>query len=167
MGVKLPPPPSKEQKKWMQHALKLAQKAEQEGEVPVGAVIIEDGKIIGEGWNQTIQLNDPTAHAEMVALRKAGQTKQNYRLNNLTMFVTLEPCAMCAGALVHSRLSKIIIASKDPRTGCAGSLMNLLQHDSLNHKLEIEFGLLQQESSQLISQFFKNKRQNKSFNKTN
>ena len=83
------------------------------------------------------------------------------------MFVTLEPCAMCAGALVHSRLSKIIIASKDPRTGCAGSLMNLLQHDSLNHKLEIEFGLLQQESSQLISQFFKNKRQNKSFNKTN
>ncbi len=151
----------------MQHALKLAQKAEQEGEVPVGAVIIEDGKIIGEGWNQTIQLNDPTAHAEMVALRKAGQTKQNYRLNNLTMFVTLEPCAMCAGALVHSRLSKIIIASKDPRTGCAGSLMNLLQHDSLNHKLEIEFGLLQQESSQLISQFFKNKRQNKSFNKTN
>ena len=151
----------------MQHALKLAQKAEQEGEVPVGAVIIEDGKIIGEGWNQTIQLNDPTAHAEMVALRKAGQTKQNYRLNNLTMFVTLEPCAMCAGALVHSRLSKIIIASKDPRTGCAGSLMNLLQHDSLNHKLEIEFGLLQQESSQLISQFFKNKRLNKSFNKTN
>jgi tRNA(adenine34) deaminase len=151
-------PPLKDHVFWMQHALTLAKRADQEGEVPVGAVIVEGDKLIAEGWNKTIQLNDPSAHAEIVALRQAGQIKQNYRLNNLTMLVTLEPCAMCAGALVHSRLKRIIIATKDPRTGCAGSLMNLLQNENLNHQLEIEFGVLQQESSQLISQFFKQKR---------
>lgn len=147
---------------WMQHALKLAKKAQEQGEVPVGAVIIANDKIIAEGWNKTIQLHDPTAHAEIVAIRQAGQIKQNYRLVNLTMFVTLEPCPMCAGALVHSRLKNIIIAAKDPRTGCAGSLMNLLQHNDLNHQLNVKVGVLATEASQLISDFFKKKRE---FNK--
>ncbi len=143
---------------WMQHALMLAKKAEQEGEVPVGAVIIENNELIAEGWNKTIQLNDPTAHAEIIALRKAGQVKKNYRLVNLIMYVTLEPCPMCAGALVHARIKKIIIATNDPRTGCAGSLMNLIQNEKLNHQLDLEKGILQQESSELIRQFFRRKR---------
>ncbi len=163
MGIVAPTnlPQSEKDIFWMQHALALAHKAEEEGEVPVGAVIVEGDKLISEGWNQTIQSNDPTAHAEIVALRKAGKIKQNYRLINLTMYVTLEPCPMCAGALVHSRLDKVVIATKDPRTGCAGSLMNLIQHEKLNHQLQVAYGVLQQESSQLISQFFKQKRQQK------
>ncbi len=154
--------PTEKELFWMRHALKLAKKAQEQGEVPVGAVIIANDKIIAEGWNKTIQLHDPTAHAEIVAIRQAGQIKQNYRLVNLTMFVTLEPCPMCAGALVHSRLKNIIIAAKDPRTGCAGSLMNLLQHNDLNHQLNVKVGVLATEASQLISDFFKKKRE---FNK--
>jgi len=162
MGVVLPENLSQDEKDifWMKYALVLAKKAEQEGEVPVGAVIIEDDKIIAEGWNQVIQSNDPTAHAEIVALRQAGQSKQNYRLINLTMYVTLEPCPMCAGALVHSRLKRLVTGADDFRTGAAGSLMNIICHESLNHQLEHTNAVLRQESSQLISQFFKNKRKN-------
>lgn len=144
--------------KWMQRAFELAQKAMEQDEVPVGAVIVYGNKIIGEGWNQPISSNDPTAHAEIVALRQAGQTLNNYRLPAATMYVTLEPCAMCAGALVHARLAKLIYAADDPKTGACGSVFNLLQTNELNHKVEIEKGVMEDESRSLIQGFFKEKR---------
>ena len=144
--------------KWMQRAYELAQKAKDQDEVPVGAVIVHENKIIGEGWNQPISSNDPTAHAEIVALRRAGQTLNNYRLPDATMYVTLEPCAMCAGALIHARLAKLIYAADDPKTGACGSVFNLLQTNELNHKVEIEKGVMEDESRSLIQGFFKEKR---------
>lgn len=145
-------------KKWMCRALELARLAESQGEVPVGAVLVQDDVLIAEGWNQTIQTHDPSAHAEIVALRNAGKKLQNYRLPGLTLYVTLEPCPMCAGALVHSRISRLVIATEDPRTGAAGSMMNLAQHPELNHHIEVEFGVLRKEASDLIKRFFKEKR---------
>ncbi|WP_256370044.1 tRNA adenosine(34) deaminase TadA [Hydrogenovibrio sp. JE_KL2] len=143
---------------WMHRALELAKIAESQGEVPVGAVLVDDNGLVAEGWNQTIQLHDPTAHAEVVALRNAGQKIENYRMPGLTLYVTLEPCPMCAGALVHGRISRLVIATEDPRTGAAGSLMNLVQHPELNHEVEVQFGVLKDEASQLIKHFFKQKR---------
>lgn len=143
---------------WMAHALELAKKAEQQGEVPVGAVIVRDNQLVSEGWNQTIQAHDATAHAEIVALRQAGLVENNYRLPGSTLYVTLEPCPMCAGALVHARVDRIVIATQDPRTGAAGSLLNLLQHDSLNHQANIIMGVLQTEASDLLSSFFRRRR---------
>ncbi|MBD3821836.1 MAG: tRNA adenosine(34) deaminase TadA [Thiotrichales bacterium] len=142
----------------MHRALELAKIAESQGEVPVGAVLVDDDGLVAEGWNQTIQTHDPTAHAEVVALRNAGQKIENYRMPGLTLYVTLEPCPMCAGALVHGRISRLVIATEDPRTGAAGSLMNLVQHPELNHEVEVEFGVLKDEASQLIKHFFKQKR---------
>ncbi|MPQ76864.1 tRNA adenosine(34) deaminase TadA [Hydrogenovibrio sp. JE_KL2] len=142
----------------MHRALELAKIAESQGEVPVGAVLVDDNGLVAEGWNQTIQLHDPTAHAEVVALRNAGQKIENYRMPGLTLYVTLEPCPMCAGALVHGRISRLVIATEDPRTGAAGSLMNLVQHPELNHEVEVQFGVLKDEASQLIKHFFKQKR---------
>lgn len=142
----------------MHRALELAKIAESQGEVPVGAVLVDDNGLVAEGWNQTIQTHDPTAHAEVVALRNAGQKIENYRMPGLTLYVTLEPCPMCAGALVHGRISRLVIATEDPRTGAAGSLMNLVQHPELNHEVEVEFGVLKDEASQLIKHFFKQKR---------
>ena len=147
---------------WMQHALSLAKKAKELDEVPVGAVIVHDDKIIGEGFNQSISSNDPIAHAEIVALRQAGQTLNNYRFPGAKMYVTLEPCAMCAGALVHARLSKLIYAVDDPKTGACGSVFNLLQTNELNHKVEIERGIMEEECRSLIQNFFKEKRNKKS-----
>jgi len=144
--------------KWMQRALELAEKAKVQDEVPVGAVIVLDNKIIGEGWNQPISSNDPTAHAEIVALRDAGNNISNYRLPESTMYVTLEPCAMCAGAIVHARLDKVVFAASDPKTGACGSVFNLLQSEKLNHKVEIEEGILKEECQSLIQTFFKQKR---------
>ena len=144
--------------KWMQRAFELAQKAKEQDEVPVGAVIVYENKIIGEGYNQPISSNDPTAHAEIVALRQAGQTLNNYRLPDATMYVTLEPCAMCAGAIVHARLAKLIYAADDPKTGACGSVFNLLQTNELNHKVEIEKGLMEEESRTMLQDFFKAKR---------
>lgn len=145
-------------KEWMQCAFKLAQKAKEHDEVPVGAVIVHEDKIIGEGWNQPISSNDPTAHAEIIALRDAGNNVGNYRLPDATMYVTLEPCAMCAGAIVHARLSKIIFAVADPKTGACGSIFNLLQAEELNHKVEIGKGIMEDECRLLIQTFFKEKR---------
>ena len=144
--------------KWMQRAYELAQKAKEQDEVPVGAVIVHENKIIGEGWNQPISSNDPTVHAEIIALRQAGQALNNYRLPDATMYVTLEPCAMCAGALIHARLAKLIYAADDPKTGACGSVFNLLQTNELNHKVEIEKGVMEDESRSLIQGFFKEKR---------
>lgn len=143
---------------WMAHALTLAKKAEAQGEVPVGAVLVQAKQLIAEGWNQTIQNHDPTAHAEMIALRQAGKRLENYRLPELTLYVTLEPCPMCSGALVHSRIDRLVIATEDPRTGAAGSVFNLTASPQLNHQIETEFGVLKDLSSQLLKDFFRNKR---------
>lgn len=152
----------------MQHALRLAQRAESEGEVPVGAVIVTgDGTCIAEGWNQTIQNHDPTAHAEVVALRVAGQAIKNYRLGGVTMYVTLEPCPMCASAMVHARVKRLVVATGDPRTGAAGSVFNLVQEPRLNHYVEVEDGVLAQQASEQLKHFFKQKRlQQKNKNET-
>lgn len=142
----------------MQKALNLAELAEKQGEVPVGAILVKDDEIIGQGYNQPISNHDPSAHAEIVALREAGQKVQNYRIVDSTMYVTLEPCAMCAMAMVHARVSKIVFATKEPRTGAGGSLYQLLQHSGHNHQIEIIDGILQEQSSELLKRFFRAKR---------
>ena len=143
---------------WMKKALALAEKAQVVGEVPVGAILIKDNKIVGEGYNQPIVNHDPTAHAEIIAMRAAGQMLQNYRLVNTILYVTLEPCAMCAMAMVHARINTLVFATKEPRTGASGSLYQLLQHQGHNHQIEIIEGVLQQESSEMIKSFFKKRR---------
>ncbi len=143
---------------WMQRAYELAQQAKEHDEVPVGAVIVYKGNIIGEGWNQPISSNDPTSHAEIVALREAGKIMSNYRLPDAVMYVTLEPCAMCAGALVHARIDRLVYAVDDLKTGACGSVFNLLQTDELNHKVEIEKGVMEEECRTLIQDFFRTKR---------
>ncbi|MCX4188341.1 tRNA adenosine(34) deaminase TadA [Methylophaga sp. OBS4] len=144
--------------KWMAHALKLAQRAEAEGEVPVGAVIVLDGEIIGEGWNQPITSLDATAHAEIVALRQACQSQQNYRLPGASLYVTLEPCIMCAGALVHARIDRLIYATPEPKTGAAGSCVDIFSLPQLNHRVQCEQGVLAEESSVLLRNFFRARR---------
>jgi tRNA(adenine34) deaminase len=144
--------------KWMQRAFELAQEAKSQDEVPVGAVIIFDEQIIGEGWNQPISTNDPTAHAEIVALRDAGINIGNYRLSDATMYVTLEPCSMCASAIVHARLTKLVYAVEEPKAGACGSVFNLLQTKELNHQVKIEKGVMEEECRSLIQTFFKEKR---------
>jgi len=143
---------------WMQHALQLARRAESIGEVPVGALIVKDNELIAEGWNQPITSNDPTAHAEVVALRAAAKKINNYRLVDTTLYVTLEPCSMCAGALIHARVKRVVIGASDPRTGAAGSVFNILNTDKLNHFIDIEMGILKEECGELLKQFFKRKR---------
>ena len=149
---------------WMNYALDLADKAQGIGEVPVGAVIItqgEDGgkgELIGEGFNQPISQHDATAHAEVNAVRAACKQLNNYRLPNTTLYVTLEPCAMCAGAIVHSRISRVVIATQEPRAGAAGSVLNVLQNEQLNHRCEVEFGIRQEQSSNMLKAFFKTRR---------
>ncbi|MCF6194823.1 MAG: tRNA adenosine(34) deaminase TadA [Kangiellaceae bacterium] len=142
----------------MQKALTLANKAEAFGEVPVGAILVKNEKIIGRGFNQPITKSDPSAHAEIIALREGGQTLKNYRLVDTTLYVTLEPCAMCAMAMVHARIKTVVFATKDPRTGAGGSLHQLLQHPEHNHQIEIIEDVLQQECSQLLKAFFRNRR---------
>ena len=147
-----------QEQKWMQVAINLANHASSIDEIPVGAIIVYENKIIGEGWNQPISSNDQTAHAEIMALRDAGKNIGNYRLPDATMYVTLEPFAMCAGAIVHARLTKLVYAVDDPKTGACGSVLNLLQIDEFNHKVEIEKGVMENECRSLIQTFFKEKR---------
>lgn len=138
---------------WMEQAYRLAQEAEKAGEVPVGAVLIsEDGELLGQGFNQTISQNDPTAHAEIVAIRKAAKHIQNHRLSNTTLYVTLEPCAMCAGALLHARVKRLVFATRDVKAGATGSVHNLLHH------VQIDEGVMQTECARLLSHFFGKKR---------
>jgi len=146
---------------FMQQAFKLAQQAEQYNEIPVGAVVVHQGEIIGEGFNQSIMLNDPSAHAEMLAIRQAGKYLNNYRLLDCTLYVTLEPCPMCAGLLVHSRIKRLVYASSDLKTGAAGSTFNLVCNEQLNHQVEVTGGILQTQCSQLLSSFFKRRRNEK------
>lgn len=145
--------------KFMARALELAQQAEKINEIPVGAVVVANGEIIGEGYNQSITLNDPSAHAEMLAIRQAGQTLNNYRLIDCTLYVTLEPCPMCAGLLVHSRIKRLVFGASDAKTGAAGSLFNLLQEPNLNHQVMLTQGVLADTCGQVLSDFFKRRRQ--------
>lgn len=145
--------------RWMRHALALAERAEQEGEVPVGAVLVgPDGQMVAEGWNRNITEHDPTAHAEVVALRRAGQALGNYRLTGCTLYVTLEPCAMCSMAMVHARLARVVYGATDPKTGAAGSVFNLLTDSRHNHRLVAEGGLLGDEAGQRLTDYFRRKR---------
>lgn len=143
---------------WMHHALELAKKAECCGEVPVGAVIVLNNQIIGEGWNYSISSHDPTAHAEIMAIRQAAQTLHNYRLIDSTLYVTLEPCTMCAGAIIHSRIKRVVFGAFDHKTGAAGSFINVLTYPGINHQPIIESGVCAQQGSDLLSQFFKRRR---------
>jgi tRNA(adenine34) deaminase len=142
----------------MSRALELARAAEAAGEVPVGAVIVRGGQIIGEGSNCPIGAHDPTAHAEMVALRAAAEAVGSYRLLDTTLYVTLEPCAMCAGAMVHARVKRLVFAARDPKAGAAGSVFNIVQHPALNHSIECEEGVLGEECSTLLRGFFRARR---------
>jgi tRNA(adenine34) deaminase len=143
---------------WMRQALVLAQQAEHNGEVPVGAVIVLNDQLIGSGWNQPISQNDPTAHAEIVALRAACLQQQNYRLPNSTMYITLEPCIMCAGAIVHARIERVVFAATEPKTGAAGSCFDIFNTNQLNHRVNCDQGVLAEESSKLLRDFFRSKR---------
>ncbi|WP_438970254.1 tRNA adenosine(34) deaminase TadA [Methylophaga sp.] len=144
--------------KWMQRALELAAFAEKQGEVPVGAVIVLDNEIIGEGWNQPILSSDATAHAEIIALRQACERMQNYRIPGADMYITLEPCVMCAGGLVHARINRLIFASKEPKTGAAGSCVDVFNLPNLNHRVQCESGLLAEQSSDMLRRFFRARR---------
>jgi len=143
---------------WMAHALSLAKRAEQQGEVPVGAVIVVDDQIIGEGWNQPISSSDPTAHAEIQALRAACQQLDNYRLPDATLYVSLEPCVMCAGAIIHARIKRVVFATTEPKTGAAGSCFDIFNTPQLNHHVICEHGVLADESSALLRNFFRSRR---------
>jgi tRNA(adenine34) deaminase len=139
---------------WMQQALVLAEAAAAAGEVPVGAVLVMDGKCVGQGANKPLSGNDPTAHAEIIALREAAVTVENYRLPGATLYVTLEPCAMCAGAMVHARIARLVYAAADPRTGAAGSVFDIVRDARLNHQVVVESGLFADASAQLLKAFF-------------
>lgn len=146
---------------WMQHALELAKRAESEGEVPVGAVVVYEDQVIGEGWNRPILDNDPTAHAEIMALRSAAKNINNYRLVDTTLYVTLEPCIMCTGAIIHSRVKRVVYGASDPKAGASESAFIILGEDVLNHKVDIERGVLATECGQVLTDFFKRKREEK------
>ena len=142
----------------MRRALALADRAANEGEVPVGAVLVRDDKLLGEGWNQVISAQDPTAHAEIVALRDAARAEGNYRLPGSTLYVTLEPCTMCAGALVHARVSQLVFAAKEPKAGVVCSTCALLEEPWYNHKVGWLGGVLAQDSSSRLQAFFRARR---------
>lgn len=143
---------------WMHHALSLARRAEQVGEVPVGACLVKDGQLIAEGWNQPIGNVDPTAHAEIIAIRAASQRLDNYRLLDTSLYVTLEPCAMCAGAIIHARIARLVYAATDPRAGAAGSVVDLFSNKAFNHRVSVEGGLESDESAQMLKAFFRKRR---------
>jgi tRNA(adenine34) deaminase len=142
----------------MMHAISLAHRAQNEGEVPVGAVIVLDGNMVGEGWNQNITLCDPSAHAEIVALRDAGQKLKNHRLPGCVLYVTLEPCAMCVGAMIHARLERVLFGATDPKTGALGGAYNLPGAHPHNHALEYQGGLMADDASELLKTFFRTRR---------
>jgi tRNA(adenine34) deaminase len=142
----------------MRAALAEARAAGDQGEVPIGAVIVCDGEILARGQNSVLRSNDPTAHAEIVALRAAAAALGNYRLNGCTLYVTLEPCAMCAGAMIHARLDRLVFAAADPKAGACGSVLEVLNHPRLNHQMQVEQGVLAEESAELLRGFFRGKR---------
>ena len=143
---------------WMQRAIGLARRAEAIGEVPVGALVVRDGKLLGEGWNQPISAHDPTAHAEILALRSAAAAVEDYRLGGATLYVTLEPCPMCAAALAHARIARLVFGAWDPRQGAAGSAFNLVASDAMNHRVDALGGVLSAECGALLRGFFAGRR---------
>jgi tRNA(adenine34) deaminase len=142
----------------MEEALRSAQRALEAGEVPVGAVVVCNGRIVGRGWNRNITDHDPTAHAEVIALREAGAAVGNHRLEDCTLFVTIEPCAMCAGALVHARVKRLVYGADDPKAGAVRSVMQVLNHPQLNHQIEVHSGVLAGRSAEVLQTFFKSRR---------
>jgi len=144
--------------KWMREAIHLAKKAEQEGEVPVGAILVQDGKILGQGWNRSIVNHDCSAHAEIQALRNAGEILQNYRFPGSTLYVSLEPCTMCAGAMIHARIKRLVFGAYDPKTGAIESVMRIFDQPFHNHKPEYDGGVLEDECREMLQAFFKQKR---------
>lgn len=143
---------------WMEEALRSAQRALEAGEVPVGAVVVCGERIVGRGWNRNLNDCDPTAHAEIVALREAGATLGNHRLAGCDLFTTIEPCPMCAGALVHARINRLVYGAEDPKAGAVLSVMQVLNHPQLNHKVEVRSGVLAGRCAELLQTFFKNRR---------
>ena len=150
--------PNEQDLEFMQLALVEAQKARALGEVPVGAVLVSDNKVIATGHNQPIINNDPSAHAEVAALRAAGQNLSNYRLPNTTLYVTLEPCMMCCGAIMHARIARVVYGAADAKTGCVHSVLNLFDNPQLNHHTMVEGGVLAEECAQILKDFFKERR---------
>lgn len=147
-----------EHEQWMRRALALADRAENEGEVPIGAVVVRNGELLGEGWNSVISDRDPTAHAEIVAMRDAARRVGNYRLPGATVYVTLEPCTMCAGAMIHARIERLVFAAKEPRAGVVCSTCSLLDEPRYNHRVSWQGGVLAEESSQRLQDFFRARR---------
>ena len=144
---------------WMRRALELARHAEEhDDEVPVGAVLVLGGEVVGEGWNRNITLDDPTAHAEVQALRDAGRRLRNYRFPGSTLYVTLEPCVMCAGAIIHARVGRVVYGATDPKTGAAGSVFDTLVSDRHNHRTAVIGGVLAEEASAMLTRFFRSRR---------
>ena len=142
----------------MRRALELAQRAQAEGEVPVGAIVALEEKILGEGWNRPIAAADPTAHAEIQAMRAASAALSNYRLTGATLYVTLEPCVMCAGAMFHARIGRVVFGASDPKAGAAGSVVDLFKNEKMNHHTQIQGGMLAEECGALLSRFFASRR---------
>jgi tRNA(adenine34) deaminase len=153
-----PCPMSHSDELWMEEALREAQRALALGEVPVGAVVICDGRVVGRGCNRPLTANDPTAHAEILALREAGKTVGNYRLLDCDLYVTVEPCAMCSGAITHARIRQLIYGAEDPKAGAVHSMLQVLNHPKLNHKVEVSSGVLAARSMDLVQAFFRKKR---------
>jgi tRNA(adenine34) deaminase len=151
-------PPTAPDEFWMEEALRVAQRALEAGEVPVGAVVVHAGAIVGRGWNRNLTDFDPTAHAEVIALRQAGAALGNHRLGDCELFVTIEPCPMCAGALVHSRVKRVVYGADDPKAGAVHSVMEVLNHPRLNHQTEIRGGVLAGRSAELLQSFFRSRR---------
>lgn len=151
----------KTDEKFMKQALLQAKKAKELGEVPIGCVIVQDGKVIGRGYNRRNTDKSTLSHAEITAIRKASKKLNDWRLEECTLYVTLEPCQMCAGAIVQSRMKKVVIATMNPKAGCAGSVLNLLQMAAFNHQVEIEKGVLEEECSMMLSDFFRELREKK------
>ena len=146
---------------YMQIALDLARQAALNGEVPVGAIVVKNGVVIGRGSNAPISLQDPTAHAEIIAMREAAQYVGNYRLVDCTLYVTLEPCAMCSGTIQHARIAKLVYGASDPKTGACGSIINLMNEPKLNHHCEVVSGVLAQQCGAVLTEFFKQRRLNR------
>jgi len=146
---------------WMEEALREAARALACGEVPVGAVVVANNRIVGRGSNRNILDNDPTAHAEIVALREAGHTLDNYRLGDCELYVTIEPCAMCAGAIMHARIKRLIFGALDPKAGAVGSVMSVINHPELNHTLDVSAGVLAARCQEMMQAFFRKKRVNR------
>jgi len=147
---------------WMEEALREAQRALTSAEVPVGAIVVHEERIVGRGCNRTIADSDPTAHAEIIAMREAGRTLGNYRLNHCTMYVTVEPCAMCAGAIVHARLARLVYGTDDAKAGAVRSTMQLLDHEAMNHRVEVQSGVLAARCMDVMQTFFRERRKGSS-----